>query len=126
MSRLIKQKKLTYFIGSAIQGSKVIQREIEAFNFIEAQLSFTKEVGVKPSILSGPFFKKRGCNQEHYTNLRFAGPSKKAIYDDWHVIAQLLLEPENTAYLFFDKRVDGKNIPRPSGHFVVDLQCLRF
>ena len=126
MARSIKQKKSTFFVCSAIKQHMLLVRTIEATTFSDARKNFEITEGIYPGVISGPFFKKRGCDQECYEGLKFAGTSKKAIYEGWVVNAQILLEPENCAYLFFKKRVDGKDVKQPDGHTIVDVQNLRF
>jgi hypothetical protein len=126
MSRTIKQKKETFFVCSAIKKSQLVVKTIEASTFVDARKNFESIENIKPGIISGPFFKKRGFDQECFEDLKFSGISKKAIFEDWEVTAQLLIEPENAAYLFFKKRFDGKNEQPPDGHVIVDIQNLRF
>lgn len=126
MARPVKQRKDTFFVCSAIKQSQLIVRTIEATTFAAARKTFETSENMKPGIISGPFFKKRGFDQECFEDLKFSGISKRAIFEDWEVTAQLLIEPENAAYLFFKKRVDGKNEQPPDGHVIVDIQNLRF
>jgi hypothetical protein len=126
MARAVKQRKEIFFVCSAIKHSQLLQRTISGSTFSAVRKIFEGSEGIKPIIISGPFFKKRGFDQECFEDLKFSGISKKAIYEDWEVTAQILLEPENTAYLFFKKRIDGQNVQPPDGHVIVDIQNLRF
>lgn len=126
MARPVKQRKNTFFVCSAIKKSQLCVRTIEATTFTGARKIFEDSEGIKPGIISGPFFKKRGFDQECFEDLKFSGISKKAIFEDWEVTAQILLEPADAAYLFFKKRLDGQNIQPPDGHVIVDVQNLRF
>jgi len=126
MPRPVKQKKNTFFVCSAIKHSQLVVRTIEAGNFSVARKLFEESESIKPGIITGPFFKKRGFDQECFEDLKFSGISKRAIFEDWEVTAQILIEPENAAYLFFKKRIDGKNEQPPDGHVIVDIQNLRF
>lgn len=126
MARPVKQRKNTFFVCSAIKKSQLVVRTIEATTFTAARKIFEGSESIKPGIISGPFFKKRGFDQECFEDLKFSGVSKKAIFEDWEVTAQILLEPEDAAYLFFKKRIDGQNIQPPDGHVIVDIQNLRF
>lgn len=126
MARQIKQKRDTFFVCSAILHGEIIQRTIEAVDFSTARKSFEDNEKIFPTVITGPFFKKRGLDQECFQNLKFTGTSKKAIFEGWEVNAQLLLEPKNTAYLFFKRRIDGKNVSQPDGHVIVDVNNLRF
>ncbi len=126
MARPVKQRKETFFVCSAIRQAQLLVRTIEATTFSGARKLFEESEKMKPGIISGPFFKKRGFDQECFEDLKFSGISKKAIFDGWEVTAQILLEPEDAAYLFCKKRVDGKNEQPPDGHVIVDIQNLRF
>ncbi len=126
MIRPFKQKKQTFFVCSVIKSSQLIVRTIESSSFNDVRKTFENNEGLKPTVISGPFFKKRGFDQECFEDLKFSGISRRAIFEDWEVTAQILLEPENAAYLFFKKRIDGKNIQPPDGHVIVDIQNLRF
>lgn len=126
MARPVKQRKDTFFVCSAIKQSQLLVRTIEATTFISARKLFEESEQIKPGIISGPFFKKRGFDQECFEDLKFSGVSKRAIFDGWEVTAQILLEPVDAAYLFFKKRIDGKNEKQPDGHVIVDIQNLRF
>jgi len=125
MARAIKKRKNTYFVCCGLSQGEVVMRSIQASNFSEARRNFESETKISPEVISGPFFKKRGCDQECYEEMKFSGVSKKAIFDGWEVNAQILTEPENMAFLFYKKRVDGQNLPQPNGD-VVHLQNLRF
>jgi len=119
-------KRPVVFVCSGFVKCKVVCKTISADNFSAARDVYYKEYGFKPSITLGPLYKKRGFAQEIRNELKFLGISKRAEFDGWEVSAELLLEPDNCAYLFFKKRLDGKNIPIPEEHMIVDVESLRF
>lgn len=121
----MRNKKPIFFVLSAIKEAKIASKTIQAASAKEAESFFVNEFGIKPEIISGPFFKKRGCTQTSVSNIKFNGVTKKAIYDGWNVTAQFLSEPENSAYLLFNSRVDGKDITKPKGHIIVNINNLR-
>lgn len=113
-----------YFCASAVD-NKIISKMIEADNSEIAIKTFEVETGIKVQVIHGPCFMKRAGILDNTRDIKFAGSSKRCIYKDWVVNALLLKNPENSAYLLFDKRVDEKKMPKPTGTFVVHLDELR-
>lgn len=120
-----KGPRQTVYVCSALSENKIISKLLEADNSEEAMKSFELENGVKAQIIHGPFFMKRAGVLDNTREIKFTGSSKRGIYKEWIVNALLLKEPENNAYLLFDKRVDGKKMPKPTGTFVVHVDELR-
>lgn len=115
----------TVYVCSAIANDKLICKQIVAISSEQATEIFEKENNTKLQVIFGPFFKKRAGILNDTKEVKFVGSSKKTIYKDWIVSALLLKEPENHAYLLFDKRVDGKKVPKPTGTFIVHLNELK-
>ena len=115
-----------FYVCAAVKQGKLISKILQAASQNEAVSAFEQETSIKPEEVAGPFYKKRTQILETTRNLKFSGETKKAIFNDWEVNAILLKEPENHAYLVFNRRVDGKKQPAPKGTVVVPVFDLRF
>ena len=113
------------FVCSSIIDQKLVSHTIEATTTEEAVEIFLKEYQVKAQVVHGPFYRKKQGVLDNTRSIKFTGQSKTAIYNDWLVNALILKDPENCAYLLFDKRVDDKKVPKPVGTFIVKLDDLR-
>lgn len=120
-----KGPRQTVYVCCSVIDGKLISKMIESDNSEDAMLVFFKDNNVKAQVVHGPFFIKRAGVMDNTREVVFSGSSKRAIYKEWHVNALLLKDPENSAYLLFDRRVDGKKIPKPTGTFVVHVDELR-
>ncbi len=116
------------FICAGIDQDKVdvVSKEITAASPKEAASLFFELTKIKAKNIHGPYRRKRAQVLENTRNMRFGDQSKKAIYNDWEVTAFYLKEPENHAYLIFQRRVDGSNQPAPKGTVIVPISDLRF
>lgn len=103
-----------------------ISKQITAASQNEAASLFLELTKVKAKNIHGPYRPKRAQVLENTRNMRFGDQSKKAIYNDWEVTAFYLKEPENHAYLVFQKRVDGQKQDAPKGTVIVPISDLRF
>lgn len=115
----------TEFVCCALIDGRIISKSIEAETSEEAIGLFKSEFGIQPENLHGPYYRKRGGILETSREIEFSNERKKGIYRDWYVIASILNYPENSAYLLFDKRVDGKKVPKPTGTFIIKLDELK-
>lgn len=113
------------FVCSSAKDSQVISKIVQAETSEDALKLFEDEFQIKAQIVQGPFYKKKVGVLNTTRNVQFANKSKKAIYNDWIVNALLLKEPENSAFLLFEKRVDGKQMSKPKGTFIVKIDDLR-
>lgn len=104
----------------------IVSRQIQATSQNEAASFFFEQTGLKAKVVHGPYRPKRAQVIENTRTLRFSDVQKSAIYNDWEVKAVFLLEPADSAYLIFMRRVDGKKQPQPQGTIVVPLSDLRF
>jgi hypothetical protein len=100
--------------------------QIQATSQGEAASLFFEKTKLKAKNIHGPYRPKRAQVMENTRTLKFTNEQKRAIYDGWEVNAMILKEPENQAYLFFLKRVDGKKQQQPQGTIVVPVSDLRF
>lgn len=113
------------YVCSAFHNQMLLSHTVEAINDEDAMKKFEEKYGAKAQIINGPFFRKRSFGLPNAQNIKFAGKSVEAIYNEWLVSALLLKEPVNCAYLLFDKRVDNKKLPKPAGTFIVKLDDIR-
>ncbi len=118
-----KPRKVVFVCCGLVEGA-VISNTIEADSPEEAQKKFEDETKAKAEGCHGPFYAKKIAIKEECNNVQFSGESQKAIYNNWYVTALLTSEPRNCAYLLFDRRVDGKKMPRPSGTIIVKKDYL--
>lgn len=102
-----------------------MSQTIEAATVEEAKIKFEQDNKITATDCHGPFTTKKTSAKVEYTNVVFSGESKNAIYNDWYVKALLTKEPHNCAYLLFDKRVDGKKMPKPQGSIIVKIDYLK-
>lgn len=116
MLKLIANQRKTFFVCSAIRDNELISKTINASTQKEADKLFEQQYLLVPQISIGPFYRAR--TRPDIQKVIFTGKSKTAIYDDWIVNALLVKEPENCAFLFFDRRVDGKKMIKPSDMIV--------
>lgn len=103
-----------------------ISKVIQATSQTEAANSFLEMTKSKAKTIHGPFRPKRAQVMENTRSLKFAEQSRKAIYENWHVTAMYLKEPENHAYLVLHERIDGQKTPPPKGTVIVPISDLRF
>lgn len=120
-----KGPRAILFVCSACENNQLISHKIEAKTSEEALELFEKEYSVKVQSIHGPFHEKRVGVLDSTKNIKFNGQSKTAVYNGWIVNALFLKDPENCAYLLFDKRVDDKKMPKPTGTFIVKIDDLR-
>jgi len=113
-------------VGMNNKGDDFISRIIKANSQSEASSLFFEQNGIEAKSIHGPFRPKRVQIIENNRTLLFADkPQQKAIYNDWEVMALYLKEPANSAYLLFNKRVDGKKMSPPKGTVIVSISDLR-
>lgn len=118
-------RKIFYVCGGVVEGVLVSQT-IEASSPEEASIIFQREKQILPQNVQGPFYQKKEKIRIVPTEeVTFTSQSIKAIFGDWYVTALLTKSPENCAYLLFDRRVDGKKLPKPKGTYIVKLDNLR-
>jgi hypothetical protein len=97
---------------------KLVSEVVEKNVSDEAQKAFKAKYDQQPEAVLGPFYRKRMGVLNSQTEVRFAGPSKKAIFNDWYVNAMLLMKPEKCVWIFFNTRVDGRKMPKPENLIV--------
>lgn len=118
-------RKIFYVCSGVVEGALVSQT-IEASSPEEASIIFQKEKMIVPQSVQGPFYQKKEKIRITPTEeVTFTSQSIKSIFGDWYVTALLTKNPENCAYLLFDRRVDGKRLPKPKGTYIVKLENLR-
>lgn len=122
-----RRKRQIYYVCSALsESNELLSESIPAASVEDATKIFVEKCGTKPQTIFGPFFKKKTQVLENTTNIRLSNLKKKAEYNGWIVLATILKYPENYAFLLFNKRIDGKNLPKPQGTIVVPIHDLRF
>ena len=104
---------------------EVVSKEIQALTQVEAASLFLELTKLKVKKIHGPYRPKREQVLNNTRSMKFATRSYPAIYNDWEVMAFELNEPENHAYIVFNKRVDGQKRPQPQGAFIVPISDLR-
>lgn len=116
------------FVCIAIEpkSGDIVSRVIQATSQKEAASLFSDQTGLEMKVVHGPFRPKRAQVMLNTRTLKFTNEQKRAIYEGWEVNAMILKEPENCAYLFFLKRIDGKKQQAPQGTIVVPVSDLRF
>lgn len=126
----MKYSREIFFVCSAIlDNGDLITKSIQASTIVEASAIFNREYLKDPKIILGPFVKLKQIQVESvpvqslkFTNNKF----RKAEYDGWLVNAFSLIEPNDSAYLIFLKRLDNKKIPMPKGTIIKPLSDLKF
>lgn len=116
------------YVCSAVKEGKLISSMIETKTMDDSYVFFEKENGIKPQVVLGPFYKKRTSVLDKNCEIKFKpDQSKRAIYNGWYVTAMILSSPAESAYLFYDRRVDGQKIPKPNLTIVntKDLQDIK-
>lgn len=113
------------FVCCALVDGRSVSKSIEVDSSEEAICLFQKEFNVEPENIHGPYYRKRAGVLDNSREIEFSGERIKAIYRDWVVIASILKHPKNSAYLLFDKRVDGKKAPKPSGTFIIKMEEIK-
>lgn len=113
------------YVCSGIANNKLVSHTVEAVSTTEAVSLFEVEYNAKAQSVHGPFYPKRIGVLDNTRNIQFSGQSEIATYNGWIVNALHLKDPENCAYLLFDRRADNKKMPKPIGTFIVKLDDLR-
>lgn len=98
--------------------NQAVMQEIECDSMVSAIDKFKEINNLEPSKCSGPYFKKRGWDHKSENKITFTKEVRMAIYNEWYVKANILSNPPNTAFIFFNKRIDGKIIKPPPGEIV--------
>lgn len=120
------ERQIVFVCSSIDNFGNLNNKIIEAKNREDADILFTEQNGLKAKEILGPFYKKKIGVLDNPKSIRISNTTKKAIYNNWFVTAFLLLEPENYAYLIFNKRIDDKKVSSPKGTIVVPFSDLRF
>jgi len=129
MERMRKQrrsKRPIFFVCSAIVDGELVSESVEAEKKENASEKFEATFKNVPSIISGPFYRKRVYSTINTTDIVLSGEVKLAEYNGWLVNATLLKSPENFAFLLFDRRLDGKKTSKPTGMKIVSTEQLKF
>lgn len=119
-------KREVLFVCSGIDSNKLISEVICAKSSIEASSIFIEKYKINAQEIFGPFYKKNSKDIFIKTSaLKFSSQNIKAQYKNWIVNAIVLKEPPDHAYLLFNRRIDGKDLPSPKGTIVVPISELR-
>lgn len=114
-----RKSRTIIYVCSAIQNENLLSKMIESPSIEESCLIFEKENGIKPQIVYGPFYKKKTGTLEKNFDVKFKlGQNKQGIYNGWYVTAMPLLNPADSFYLLYNKRVDGQKSQKPSSMIV--------
>lgn len=122
-----RRTRQIFFVCSAVSESNQLLSElVPASSVEEATKLFFEKCNQKAQSVFGPFYKKKTQVLENTMSIVFSTLKKKAEYNGWQVLATVLKHPENHAFLLFNKRIDGKILPKPQGTIVVPIHDLRF
>lgn len=127
MSGGIRGPRPVFFVCVGIDLEKVepVSRSIQSTSQVEAASLFLEMTKLKAKNIHGPFRQKRAQVMGNTYTMRFDSGGYKAIYDNCDVTAFNLKEPENHAYLIFNRRLDGGKTPLPKGTIIVPISDLR-
>lgn len=130
MSNMTKQrrrsKRAIFFVCSAVVNGGLVSESIEAEEKKAAEEKFEVAFQMRPSIVLGPFYRKRVISTINTADVVLSGDIKQAEYNGWIVRANLLKSPANFAFLLFDRRMDGKKAAKPQGTKIIPLENLKF
>lgn len=101
------------FVCSAIINGNLISEMVERGAADDARDTFSVKHGVAPLTVLGPFYRKKMGVLKAHNEIDLSGKSIKCQYDGWNVTAMVLNYPADTAWVFFNSRVDGKKMPKP-------------
>jgi hypothetical protein len=122
----MNKSRPSVYVCCSILNNALVSKAVEARSQDEAISEFEQSAGIKVLACHGPYDKKKSLKKtEVKTNVVFSKEKINAIYDNWYVKAIFTIEPVNCAYLLFDKRVDGKNAPKPQGTIIVNRDYLK-
>lgn len=114
-----RKARTVIYVCSAIKDTNLISKMIESQSIEDSCSFFEKENGIKPQVVYGPFYKKKTSTLDKNFDIKFKfGQNKQGIYNGWHVTAMPLASPEDSAYLLYNKRVDGQKIQKPTAMVV--------
>lgn len=109
-----RKARAIIYVCSALKDNALVSKMVESPSVEESYSIFEKENGIKPQIVLGPFYKKKTGTLDKNFDIKFKfGSNKQGIYNGWHVTAMPLLSPPESAYLLFNKRVDGLKTQKP-------------
>ena len=122
-----KPRKIT-FVCSAVKEELLISKMIDSESVSDSCNSFEKEFGIKPQAVYGPFYKKKtGILNENF-DIKFKfGQYIQCIHNGWDATGMPLLNPPDSVYLLYNKRVDGQKMIKPNPMIVKikELQDLK-
>ena len=114
-----RKARSVIYVCSAIKENNLISKMIESSSVEESYSIFEKDNGIKPQVVLGPFFKKKTGILNKNFDIKFKfGQNKQGIYNGWHVTAMPLLNPEDSVYLLYNKRIDGQKVQKPQAMVV--------
>jgi hypothetical protein len=109
-----RKARIIIYVCSAIKDGNLLSKMVEASSVDESCSFFEQENGIKPQVILGPFYKKKTGMLDKNFNIKFKfGPNIQAIYNGWHITAMPLSNPPESAYILFNKRVDGIKTHKP-------------
>lgn len=110
-----RKSKIITFVCSAIKNNILLSKMIDAPTVEDSCFIFEKEFEIKPHIVYGPFYKKKTGILNKNFDIKFKfGPNKHGIHNGWHITAMPLINPPDSAYLLYNKRVDGQRLAKPN------------
>jgi hypothetical protein len=123
-----RKARTIIYVCSATKDDRLLSKMIESQTIEDSCILFEKEYGIKPQIVYGPFYKKKTGTLDKNFDIKFKyGQNKQCIYNGWHVTAMPLLNPPDSVYLLYNKRVDGQKTQKPNAMIVKlkELQDLK-
>lgn len=122
-----RKARIIIYVCSAIKENILISKMVEAQTLEGSYVIFETENGIKPQMVLGPFYKKKSNVLEKNTSLRFKfGQNMQGNYNGWLITAMPLLSPPDSAYVLFNKKIDGSRATKPNAMVVKikDIQDL--
>lgn len=108
-----RRKRPIIFVCNSIINNRLVSESIQSSSVENAAIAFQKQFGQKAERIDGPFYRKTKRYSKAPQKVQFASVSQVAIFDGWIVNALHLKEPEDSAFLLFDRRLDGEKAAKP-------------
>lgn len=114
-----RKSRTVIFVCSAVKDNQIISKMIESQTVEESYSIFEKDHGIKPQAVLGPFYKKKTGVLEKNFDIKFKfGQNKQGTYNGWEVTGMPLLNPPDSVYLLYNRRVDGQRAQKPQAMIV--------
>ena len=116
----------TFFVCISLDAANnLISKEIEASSTEEASKKFLEQTNCRVRDIYGPYRHKKKRVISNTRVIKFGDKSFKCFYGDWEVMAFILKEPLDHAYLIFVKNNNNQKEPIPKGTTIVPVSKLK-